>query len=104
MYDGFFCRSVCSSLHSCWKSLAEKSLGKIGLAVLGLDIVDIELCDSGSRGAFVQVLLELLQRATVTLSFTSDLSIELSTMERGRWYTAGTYTSVIGVLDVTSDS
>ena len=104
MHDGFFCRSVCSSLHSWWKSLAEKSLGKIDLAVLGLDIVDIELCDSGSRGAFVQVLLELLQRATVTLSFTSDLSIELSTMERGRWYTAGTYTPIISVLNVTGYS
>jgi hypothetical protein len=84
--------------------LAKGSLGETALALLGLDIVDIELCDSGSRRTLVQVLLKLFQRAAVTLSLTSDLSMDVSTIDIGERYTAGTNSSVIGVLDVTSDS
>jgi hypothetical protein len=65
------------------RHLAGSSLGEVALALLGLDIVDIELCDSGSRRTLVQVLLELLQGAAVTLSLTSDLSMEISTIVIG---------------------
>jgi hypothetical protein len=64
--------------------LAKGSLGETALALLGLDIVDIELCDSGSRRTLVQVLLELFQSAAITLSFASDLSMEVSILETAR--------------------
>jgi hypothetical protein len=64
--------------------LAKGSLGEVALALLGLDIVDIELCDSGSRRTLVQVLLELFQSAAITLSFASDLSMEVSILETAR--------------------
>lgn len=65
-------------------AFAEKSLGKIALALLSLDIIDIKLCDGGSRGTPVQVLLEFVQRAAVTLSLTSDLRIGVRTTEMGK--------------------
>ena len=66
------------------RHLAGSSLGEVALALLGLDIVDIELCDSGSRGTPVQVLLKLVQRAAVTLSFAGNLGMEVSTIEVGK--------------------
>lgn len=64
--------------------LIGRSLGEIALALLGLDIVDIKLCDSGSRGTPVQVLLKLVQRAAVALSFAGNLGMEVSTIEVGK--------------------
>ena len=67
-------------------AFAEKLLGEIALAVLALDIIDIELCDSGSRRPLVQVLLKFVQRAAVTLSLTSDLSMKVRVIEIGKRY------------------
>jgi hypothetical protein len=53
-------------------------LGEITLAVLGLDVIDMELCNRGSGRTSVQVLLELVQSTAVTLSLTSDLNIQVS--------------------------
>ena len=50
-----------------------KSLGEVTLALLGLDIVDVDLCDRGSRRTSVQVLLEFVQSTAVALGLTSDL-------------------------------
>jgi hypothetical protein len=53
-------------------------LGEIILALLGLDVVDMDLCDRGSGRTSVQVLLELVQGTAITLSLTSDLHIQVS--------------------------
>jgi hypothetical protein len=55
-------------------------LGEIILALLGLDVVDMDHCDRGSGRTSVQVLLELVQSTAVTLSLTSDLNIQVSTI------------------------
>lgn len=57
-----------------WNSL----LCEATLAIFGLNVVDINLCHTGSRGTLVQVLLELFQRAAVTLSFSGNLKIGIS--------------------------
>lgn len=81
-----------------------QSLGEIAFALLGLDILDIELCDCGSRGTLIQVLLKFVQGAAVTLSLASDLSMEVSTIESDKLYRVRAYTSITSVLDVTGDS
>jgi hypothetical protein len=54
-------------------------LGEIVLALLGLDVVDMDLCDGGSGRTSVQVLLELVQSTAITLSLASDLIMQVST-------------------------
>jgi hypothetical protein len=60
-----------------WR-VEKRSLGEITLAVLGLNIVDVDLCDRGSGRTSVQVLLELVQSTAITLGLTSDLNIQVS--------------------------
>jgi hypothetical protein len=86
-----------------WR-IAKSSLGEIILALLGLDIVDMDLCDRGSRRTSVQVLLELFQSTAVTLGLTSDLPNSNQHCDICRGYTTKPYGAVILVLDIAGDA
>jgi len=68
------CSQVCTpSKHT--PTCRQFLLRETALAILGGDVLHINLADARCRGPFVEVTDELLERARLALCLTSDLDI-----------------------------